>query len=338
MDNHILNTKVIALLQKYMENKCDEHELSTLLYWLKSPDASESFDFISDSLWNKLDEKYTYPDENRIAELNREVDILLQKIKIKQTFSPEKKMLRRSFIYRVASVFFILVGLGIGYWLIHKTETGEKVVYTEISTARGEIKEYTLDDGTHIILNSESKIIIPSDYNENRHIEMIGEGFFDVTPNLQKPFIVKSGSTQIRVLGTSFNVKAYSEDNTIGVTVSTGKVLVNIPDIDLQLRILPMEHLVVQKETGSLTKSTLLENNYTKWREGLLYFEREPLSEVIKIINRKYAKDVILRCKDCNPLISGSHDNKSLEAVLEAICFTTGLKYREGGDNIILYE
>jgi len=339
MDNHKLNTKIISLLQKYIENRCDEHELRTLLYWLKSPDSSDDFDFISESLWGKLAEKYTYPDESRIAVLDQEVDILLRKVKTKQVSPKSEKGSRRLFIYRAAAIFLVLVSVSIGYFSVKNTDVIEEIVYKEITTSRGETKEYTLDDGSHIVLNSGSKLRIPSNYNkENRSVEMIGEVFFDVTSNPQKPFIIKSGSTQVKVLGTSFNVKAYPEDNTIGVTVSTGKVLVNVADIDLQLRVLPMEHLVVYKETGSLTKSSLSENNYTRWMEGHLYFYKEPLSEVIKIINRKYDKDVVLHCKDCNPLISGSHDNKSLEAVIEAICFTTGLKYRENNGSIILYD
>jgi len=339
MDNFIYNTQILSLLQKYIENRCDEYELRTLLHWLKSPEGTSDFDFVSESLWDKLENKYAYPGKNRITELDREVDILLQKVTTEHIVPRKTKITRRTFFYRIASVVLLLIGLGSGYLLIHNRETADEVIYKEISAARGEIKEYTLKDGTHIILNSGSKLKIPSDYNEeNRSIEMIGEGFFDVTPDPSKPFIVKSGEAQVKVLGTSFNVKSYAEDNTIGVTVSTGKVLVNIPNMDLQLRVMPMEHLVVNKETNDLTKQALVENNYTRWIEGTLYFDKEPLSEVLKTINRKYDRNVILHCGNCNYIISGAHDNKNIEAVVDAICFTTGLKSKEEGRDIILYE
>lgn len=339
MDNHLFNTHILSLLQKYIDNQCSEHELQILLAWLKSPEHTDNFDIVSETLWDKLNNKYTYPEAGRMAELNSEVDILLQKMKSGTTPVKSRNIPRRNFFYQAASVFLLLISVGMGYLLLTDKDKPLEITYTEISAGRGEIREYTLADGSQISLNSESTLRIPSDFNqENRIIEMVGEAFFDVTPNTQKPFIIKSGETRVKVLGTSFNVKAYPEDTSIGVTVSTGKVLVNIPDIDLQVRVLPMEHLVIDKTTNSLRKNLFSENNHTKWLEGTLYFDKEPLSEVIKIINRKYDRRVIVQCNDCNPLFSGTHDNKSLEAVIEAICFTTGLKSREEGNTIILYD
>lgn len=339
MKEAIGQIEITSLLQKYIENKCDEQELYLLLQWLKSPDNHNDFDQVSESLWCKLDGQYSYPEDKRIPELNNEVEALLTKIRTKQIVSQKRNIISQNTLYGSAAILLLLISLSLGYLWIDNPKITDEISYTEINAFRGEIKEYTLGDGTHVILNSESKLIIPSDFNkENRYVEMTGEGFFDVVPNPEKPFIIKSGKTQVRVLGTSFNLKDYPEDKAIELTVSTGKVLVNIPEIDFQSRVLPMEQLVVNKETDEITKLTLEENNYTKWIEGILFFDKEPLSEVIKTISRKYERTVVLRCKNCNPLISGRHDNKNLEAVVEAICFTTGLKSREEGKSIILYE
>lgn len=339
MDELTQNSVMLSLLQKYLENKCTEQELHILLNWLKTPESSNEVDSAGKLLWNQLDSRIPYPDEKRITELNHEVDIILQKIhKNTPVPTPKKNLSRRNWIYRIAGVFLIMLSVSIGYRLLHNP-TQEQISYKEIYADRGEMKEYTLDDGTHITLNSESKIRIPSDYNDQtRQIEMEGEGFFDVTANPKKPFVIKNDRNLIKVLGTSFNVKAYQEDDFINVTVSTGKVLVNVPDQDLQLRVTPLEHLSINKKTGNLTKLLFEENKYTNWIEGTLFFHREPIREVIKTINRKYNKNVLLQCRNCEHIISGTHDNKSIEAVVEAICFTTGLKYREEGDNIILYE
>ncbi len=329
---------MIPLLQKYIENKCTESELHTLLKWLKSSENNCEFEAVSESFRKHIDRQIHYPDEKRIKELNREVNALLQKINQKDTGSVGKrKLFPRIRIYRIAAVFLLLIGMGTVFHLI--TNNPKEVTYKEIFADQGKTKEYTLDDGTHIVLNSESKIIIPSDYNHrDRNIEISGEAFFEVTPDPDKPFIVKNGNAQIKVLGTSFNVKGYENDNYMNVTVSTGKVLLTVPDWDLQLRIMPSEHLSFNKKTGNLTKSLLQENNYTRWMSGSLYFEKEPLTEVIKTINRKYDKKVILQCKDCKYILSGTHDNKSIESVIESVCFTTGLKYKEENGNIILYE
>lgn len=329
---------ILILLQKYIENRCAKEELEQLFNWLKSPDNRKEFDEVSQALWKRIDNQLSYPEEKRRNELNKEFDILMQQAKAGKIY-PEKKIniSRRLWMYCVAALFIILLSITIGYFAFRKQP---EITYEEIYAARGEMKEHTLKDGTHVILNAESKLIIPSDFNEeNRNIRMVGEGFFDVTRDPAKPFIIENGSTKVKVLGTSFNVKSYREDDYINVTVSTGKVLVNISSIDLQLRIASMQHLSIRKSTGEMTKLSLQENKYNDWIKGILYFNREPISEVLKTINRKYHKNVILECKNCNHIISGTHDNKSLEAVVEAICFTTGLKSRNSNDGtIILYD
>ena len=100
----------------------------------------------------------------------------------------------------------------------------------------------------------------------------------------------------------------------------------------------PNEHLSVNKIDGNVSKETIQENNYIKWIQGSLYFNKEPIREVIKTINRTYNRKVILQCKNRDYKITGTHDNKSIEAVIEAICFTTGLHSRQEGDNIIIYD
>lgn len=343
MNSSIRNDEIIVLLlQKYIDNKCSKAELRIILNWLKSSENSQDFEFVSQNLWEKLDRQTSFPDEKRQKILNTEVDILLQHIKSKNTHiiqptnTPPSS--RRIWIYRVAVIFLLMLSFGAGFYLL-KDKSGP-VTYKEIYTNRGETKEYTLDDGTHIILNAESKVVIPSNYNQkNRHIEMTGEGFFDVAPNPQKPFIIKNGNTQVKVTGTSFNVKSYDEDDYINVTVSTGTVLVNVASQDLQLRVTPMEHLSIHKESGNLTKLSLSENKHINWIDGCLFFDKEPIREVIRTINRRYNSNVILRCKNyATKRISGTHDNKSLEAVIESICHTAELKHKKDGENIILYE
>ena len=334
------NLDIVFLLQKYIENKCNKNELHFLFSWLNSADDLEEFDFVSQSLWNKLNRDDYAPDEESYAKLNKEVDLLLQKINTKKSVQKKNLFSYRKYILRIASVFLLLISIySVYFFMSDSVSKGNNITYTEINALRGETKEYTLSDGTKIILNSDSKLRIPSDYNkENRQVEMFGEGFFDVVTNHSKPFIINSGDAQLKVLGTSFNVKAYPEDQSFDVTVSTGKVLVSIQKIDLQLRVMPMEHLAIDLSTGGVSKDSILENNYIKWMDGFLSFEKEPLIDVIKAINRKYNRNVILNCKDCNPIISGTHDNKSIEAVIEAICFTTGLKFRKEANNIILYD
>ncbi len=336
-ENKSEDSYIVFLLHKYIENKCSEDELQTLLHWLKSPESREGFDLVSRFAWHHLNKKIGYPEDKRIEVLNREISHLLKHISRKRRLKRQTIAVKPvKWLYRIAAAVLVFVVLGSGYYFIRSGH--EKAIsYREIVAPRGEIKKYTLDDGTHVVLNSGSALTIASDYNKNhREIEMTGEAFFEVKPDPDKPFIIKDGAACLKVLGTSFNLKSYEEDAFLELTVSTGKVLIEVPEMDVRLQVKPLEHLSINKQAGTLTKLKLDENHYAKWKDGTLYFDKAPIGEVIKSINRKYNKTVILSSPDYDNLLSGTHDNKNLEAVIESICFATGLKSKIEGDTIIL--
>lgn len=332
-------TIIISLLRKYVKDQCSEQELRTLLQWLKSSDHHIGFDWVVQPLWDAIDKDMPRPDEEGENELRQEVSSLLSEIRQQKTsnFGVRSKNRLNGF-YRVAAILILALSVTLG--VLKVLDRPQSVVtYVEKMSAKGETKSLLLADGTKVILNSDTKLIIPSNFNkEERIIELEGEGFFDVTPDPDKPFIIKSGETRVKVLGTSFDFKSYKEDEFIKLTVSTGKVRVNMIDQDLQLAVSPNEHLSISKIDGNVRKESIEENNYIKWIHGSLYFNKEPIREVLKTINRTYNRKVILQCENCDYRITGTHDNKSIEAVIEAICFTTGLRSKREGGNIVLYE
>ena len=332
-------TIIISLLRKYVKDQCSEQELRTLLQWLKSSDHHIGFDWVVQPLWDAIDKDMPRPDEEGENELRQEVSTLLSEIRQQKTSDSKVRSKNRlNGFYRVAAILILALSVTLG--ALKVLDRPQSVVtYVEKMSAKGETKSLLLADGTKVILNSDTKLIIPSNFNkEERIIELEGEGFFDVTPDPDKPFIIKSGETRVKVLGTSFDFKSYKEDEFIKLTVSTGKVRVNMIDQDLQLAVSPNEHLSISKIDGNVRKESIEENNYIKWIHGSLYFNKEPIREVLKTINRTYNRKVILQCENCDYRITGTHDNKSIEAVIEAICFTTGLRSKREGGNIVLYE
>ncbi len=332
-------TIIISLLRKYVKDQCSEQELRTLLQWLKSSDHHIGFDWVVQPLWDAIDKDMPRPDEEGENELRQEVSSLLSEIRQQKTSDSKVRSKNRlNGFYRVAAILILALSVTLG--ALKVLDRPQSVVtYVEKMSAKGETKSLLLADGTKVILNSDTKLIIPSNFNkEERIIELEGEGFFDVTPDPDKPFIIKSGETRVKVLGTSFDFKSYKEDEFIKLTVSTGKVRVNMIDQDLQLAVSPNEHLSISKIDGNVRKESIEENNYIKWIHGSLYFNKEPIREVLKTINRTYNRKVILQCENCDYRITGTHDNKSIEAVIEAICFTSGLRSKREGGNIVLYE
>jgi transmembrane sensor len=337
----IPETYIIGLLQKYLENKCNEQELRTLLQWLKSTDDYSCIDVVDDFLRKELDHSVSYPTNSHVEELREEVSELFKKINSRsQTFVVAKRKKSR-YIWgfaAAAAVALVFVLYGLTRHSTEKTDQPSALAFTIIQTTKGERKECVLADGTKLTVNSESKVVIPDSYNKgSRQVHINGEVFFDVKHDASQPFTVISNGTSIKDIGTAFNVRSYAEDATMSVTVTTGKVRVNIQPEDMFMTLSRNERLEYNKENGSMSKSLLTENNYTKWTCGVLYFNDTPIRDVVKIINRAYNRKVILQANDPNMKISGKHDNKSLEAVIEAICFTTGLRSRVAGNAIILY-
>lgn len=335
------DTDILSLLQKYIRNECSGEELQALFQWLKSSDDYSGFDQAIRPFWDSIDRNMHVPDKGHEEELRKEVFLLLSDIKQrnKETNNPGVISKNRlSGFYRIVAILILVLSATLGVLKFYSPQP-QPISYEERVSAKGEKKIVRLTDGTKVVLNSDTKLRIPSDFNrESRTVEMEGEGFFDVTPNADKPFVIKSGGTQVKVLGTSFDFKSYKEDDFIKLTVSTGKVRINVAEQDLQLAVSPNEHLSINKRDGDIKKESIDENNYIKWIEGSLYFNREPIREVINTINRTYNRKVVLQCADCDFRITGTHDNQSIEAVIDAICFTTGLQIRREGEKIILYD
>lgn len=330
--------KIIELIQKHISNKATDSEILMLINWLKTADNHDAFCKSAQKVWQMIDTKEpsSITEQERVV-LNEEIKQLLSRGK-QQQITIQKPKYNYTALLRFVAVLSIFLSATFAIYVNH-TKSHQPILYTQQETKHGECKKIQLKDGTIVILNATSKIIIPSNFNnESRFITLEGEAFFDVAPNTEKPFVIQSGDAKIKVLGTSFNVKAYKTDELMAVTVSTGKVNVDFDNENMQLNLTPNEHLVVNKTTGDFEKKTLTENNYTKWQDGTLYFEKETLQEVIKELNRKYNRQIILQEGLEKYIISGMHDNKSLEAVVEAICYTSKLKFKDKKKNILIYK
>ena len=235
-----------------------------------------------------------------------------------------------SFWGKVAAAVLIIVG---SYFIYNQyRDFNLKEVKTEIftrSTAYGERSTIQLSDGTSIILNAGSKVIIPKVFKGGRReVELIGEAYFDVTSDPDFPFVVKTGNICTTVLGTKFNVNAFPGENVVKVSLVEGKVKVR-SEADEIFNILPEQQIIINKEDNSTELKEFNVMEVIGWKDNMLIFKDEPLKNVLKSLARAYGVDLVLEdSKDGMREVTTEFNDVSIRAAAKLIQFSTGLDYR----------
>jgi transmembrane sensor len=176
---------------------------------------------------------------------------------------------------------------------------GEKPKMQCVYAPAGQRAELTLEDGTQVWLNANSKIIYPSSFDkDHRDIKLQGEAYFKVTPNKHRPFIVDAAGYKIRVLGTEFNVQAYDKKK-YEIDLVKGSVHVTTPDhkfADLK----PGKRIFVN--SNNIVQGEISHPEHFQWRSGLISFDSETLQDIFNKIQLYY--DVKIICHNDNLLAS----------------------------------
>jgi hypothetical protein len=165
-------------------------------------------------------------------------------------------------------------------------------LYNTIATPRGGQYQITLPDGTKVWLNAESSIRFPTAFTgDQRVVELNGEAYFEVSSNKNKPFLVKAGGSETRVLGTSFNINAYADEGPVRTTLLDGAV--NVGGAGRDVRLQPGEQGVFN--AGAITTRVVNTRAVTAWKDGYYFFDRTPVQSVMRQIARWYNVDIVYK-------------------------------------------
>ena len=165
-----------------------------------------------------------------------------------------------------------------------------EVTYNTISTPQGGQYKVRLPDETEVWLNSLSSIRFPTRFTENsREVEITGEVYFQVTNQENQPFMVYSGNQYVKVLGTEFNIQAYSDESFIRTTLVEGAVRVVSEN---EVVVLEPGYQVVNQEDAGLEVRKVNTDMVTAWKNGLFQFWDTDLEEVMRQLSRWYGIEV----------------------------------------------
>lgn len=198
---------------------------------------------------------------------------------------------RRRLLWRAAAIL-IPCAVVVAFWLQLDSRLGGALfaepTLEQIAAERGERKEVVFQDGTHVWLNAGSRISYPSRFGlSERRVRLDGEAYFEVSHNPQRPFLVEVGDATVRVLGTSFDVKAYAADPTVDVVLLDGSV--EFSHGKASYRLSPSQRLVFDKRSlrGEVTALEHAEG-LMLWSRNTICFRDAPLREVVSGLERWY--------------------------------------------------
>lgn len=166
-------------------------------------------------------------------------------------------------------------------------------IYNTIIIPRGGEYSLVLSDGSRIFLNSMSEFRYPVQFSGNkREVELTGEAYFEVAKNVSMPFHVKTKGIEIEVLGTSFNVNAYEDNDNIVTTLVEGRVRLNSNETTETFELTPSEQAIYSLANGETKISKVNVSQFTGWKDGKLIFYDSKLEDVMKSLSRWYSFDI----------------------------------------------
>ncbi|MCF2504243.1 FecR domain-containing protein [Dyadobacter sp. CY107] len=322
------------LLARYLAETASEQEIEQVHAWLAHSPANErelatyrliwdhsahaaktSFPVNTDAAWNKMKAKMAKPAPAIVPDIPKPAAREIE-------FIPNNA--RRKFpitVWAAAVVALALLAFGWFHFQSNKSDETQRIATTNNTT------DSVLPDGTKVFLNYNSSLTYPSNFNGDlRTVSLQGEAFFDVKPDAAHPFVINANGTEIRVLGTSFNVKAYKEAP-VRVDVSTGKVEVSKASKKIQL---------VKGQGAEVLDDTIrgLEANMNmlSYHTQVYDFNAADLNEVITSIRDGYHVDVRLsnqQIAQCRLTIR--FEKEPLDATLSVIAETLDLDLRKEG-------
>ena len=204
-----------------------------------------------------------------------------------------------------------------------------------IRIPRGGEYNLVLSDGTRIWLNSESELTFPAKFKGNqRKIFLKGEAYLEVAKNEKLPFIIEAEGTQVEVLGTSFNVKAYEN---IETTLVEGKVCIRTNSLTKAI-LNPGEQGIVTKESNEITVKQVDTRLYTSWVKGMFVFRSLSLEEIMKTLERWYNVEVTFENDELKQrrFTGNLKRNEEINHHLDVISLTTNVEFEISGEKILV--
>lgn len=332
-----MTNRVTDIANRFLaENECSNQELKEFKAWLSSPvSQSEVESWLAEHWANSAE-----IDSNTLIEtLFQQIQDYEKENKSKSGFSLAEILK----VYQKVAAFLLIPILGLGIWFAVNQLTQSSVQYSETIAPRGQKSKIVLADGTMVWLNSDTKIKYPGNFSKNqRDVYLDGEAFFEVTQNENQPFVVHTAGVNVKVLGTKFNVKAYSDEDQIETSLFEGKInlLINnsvSPDA-IEKEVVPGQSFVYSKINQQLVPNRFPRDEIDGWKKNQLIFKDDTFSNLVRKVERWYNVKVLYDEKLFNDrrLTVELYEGERLERFMDIISLALSVDFKYEKGEIIL--
>jgi transmembrane sensor len=313
------------IILKYLEGRLSDEERAVFMMWLGQSDENAKLVKDFERVWKINDD--TIPPGFQTEEEWQKLQMAINK----GNDTPIKLNTISSYWKVAAAISFFIISSFLLYLIYFRT------VNIVQETASNKTVQLMLPDSSKVWLNEKTRLTYRSDFSNAREVNLTGEAFFEVRPNPSKPFLIKTSEAQIKVLGTSFNVRAYDQETRTEVYVVTGKVKFAAVDKDNDVILPAGSRGVLNNTNHTFVTGTEKILNITAWKNKELVFQKTPLREVLKSVRSYFKTDIqvkneaVLNCR-----FTSSFKDPTLPEVIEAISLSLNLKVDKHSNTYIL--
>jgi ferric-dicitrate binding protein FerR (iron transport regulator) len=263
MDQHVLI--------RYFQGECSEEEKESIRQWLEDREENKK-QFINERI-------------------RFDASLMIDEGKIRIRRPDSKKEIFR-FLYKAVAAILLLIGSS---YLFSLYQSGRwDTSFQHINVPAGSRTSVTLPDGSLVWLNSNTTLSYPNLFlGKKRMVKLDGEAYFEVAKDAKKAFIVKTGDRSIEVLGTSFNVEAYTKDTLFKVSLFTGKVKIHTGgEASDYVYLNPGE---AAELTGHAFRIKPANTNISRWKDGLIILDNNSFDEIMHLFEKYYNLEIIIQ-------------------------------------------
>lgn len=278
------------LFSKLQSGGLSNNEKDRLRAYVISCYKDEQLDMLMHRHWESLD-KSGFSEEPSLEDVKMKLLALIYEEEKKQMQPEVKRRISwQTYFVRIAAILFIPLLVYTGF-LLNRVESRPEepeLVMQEVFANPGSRLHFTLADQTEVWLNSGSSLEYPLDIGrqKQRTVKLKGQGYFKVAHSADHPFFVEVNDLKVKVMGTSFDVYDYADDQQLISTLEEGKIaLLNKQGKEI-VQLVPGEQAIFDKNSKKLLIKEVDIEQMTSWKDGYLVFQDTPLHEVVRVLGR----------------------------------------------------